>query len=67
MKIDLSCAQCGGNNFSLDEEKTDDCRIKCGDCGHNVGTLGELKQRVAEAVLGGPARTPPPRQVRRRA
>ena len=51
MKIELSCAACGGNGFDLDQDQADDYRIKCGDCGHEIGTLAELKERVAESVL----------------
>ena len=51
MKIELSCAACGGNGFDLDQDRADDCLIKCGDCGHEVGTLAELKERVADSVM----------------
>lgn len=51
MKIELNCASCGSNNFELGGAQTDDCVITCADCGHEVGTLGELKQRLAEEVI----------------
>lgn len=51
MRIDLACAACGKNRFSLEQAENDACVIHCEDCGHEVGTLGELKQQVALAVL----------------
>lgn len=51
MKIQLSCAACGNNRFSLDEAITDECMVRCRDCGHGIGTLGQLKSRVAEEVI----------------
>lgn len=50
MKIDLACAVCGSNNFELNEADTDDSEVACGECGHAIGTLGELKLRLAEEV-----------------
>jgi uncharacterized Zn finger protein len=50
MRIDLSCAECGKNRFSLTEAQNDACMIRCEDCGHEVGTLGELKRHFAAAV-----------------
>lgn len=51
MKIELACAACGQNRFTLDEASTDDCLVTCRDCGHEIGTLGQLKSRVAEEVI----------------
>jgi len=51
MKIELNCAACGSNHFELGGPRADDAVIACGDCGHVIGTLGELKLRVAEEVL----------------
>jgi uncharacterized Zn finger protein len=53
MRINLACAECGQNRFAFEGAETDDCLIHCEDCGHKIGTLRELKQRVALAVLGG--------------
>jgi DNA-directed RNA polymerase subunit RPC12/RpoP len=36
---------------SLDGEIADDVHIACADCGHRIGTMGELKQRIADEVL----------------
>ena len=44
MRVELSCAECGGNNFSLDEAVGDDSQIVCRDCGHEVGTFGQVKE-----------------------
>jgi uncharacterized Zn finger protein len=53
MRINLECAECGGNRFALDEAETDSCVIRCSDCGHEIGTLAELKERVAAEVIRG--------------
>jgi len=42
--VELSCAACGGNNFSLDEAVGDDSQIVCRDCGREVGTFGRVKE-----------------------
>lgn len=51
MRIELTCAHCGENHFRLDEAQADDSLISCEECGHLVGSLGQLKQQVAEQVL----------------
>ena len=51
MRIDLACTGCGNNRFTLEGAKSDGCVVFCEDCGHTVGTLGELKERIAVAVL----------------
>ena len=51
MRIELNCAACGSNRFSLDQGNSDRSLIICEDCGHEVGTLAKLKQMVAEEVL----------------
>lgn len=51
MRIELNCAMCGNNRFALDGEIADDCHVECADCGHKIGTMAELKQRVAAEVL----------------
>ena len=51
MRIDLTCKVCGQNRFSLEHDVEDDSHIKCEDCGHEIGTLAELKQQVAEEVI----------------
>ena len=51
MKIDLQCAACGSNKFELGEAETDECSVECGECGHAIGTMGQLKQMLAAEVL----------------
>lgn len=51
MRIELNCAVCGGNRFSLDQGNSDRSLIICEDCGHEVGTLAKLKQMVADEVM----------------
>ncbi len=51
MRIDLNCACCGSNRFSMDQAESDHSLIRCLDCGHLIGTLGNLKEQVAAEVL----------------
>ena len=51
MRIELACAECGSNRFSIDDAEHDTSRIYCKDCGHEIGTLGELKARIADEVI----------------
>jgi uncharacterized Zn finger protein len=51
MRIEINCAVCGSNNFELADAHTDDCTVSCADCGHILGTMGELKAQLAEEVL----------------
>jgi hypothetical protein len=51
MRIELTCAQCGRNSFNLGHGAEDDSVILCNFCGHEIGTMRELKERVAAEVL----------------
>lgn len=51
MRIELTCAECGKNRFNLGHGAEDDSVIRCDFCGHVIGTLAELKERVAAEVL----------------
>ena len=51
MRIDLNCAECGKNRFNLGDGTEDDSLIRCELCGHEIGTMAELKERVAAEVL----------------
>jgi uncharacterized Zn finger protein len=51
MRIEMNCRQCGNNRFTLQAGQADDATICCGDCGEPLGTLAELKERVAAEVL----------------
>lgn len=53
VKIELSCGECGSNRFALNQTQTDNCEISCEECSHVIGTLAELKARVAHTVLTG--------------
>lgn len=48
----MNCAVCGENHFTILEGLDDDAAdVNCSECGHYIGTMGELKQRVAAEVL----------------
>jgi DNA-directed RNA polymerase subunit RPC12/RpoP len=51
MRVELACSRCGRNRFTFPPEGTDSDVVKCGDCGHEIGTLASLKERVAMMVL----------------
>ena len=51
MRIDLTCAECHKNSFNLGHGTDDDSVIRCTSCGHRIGTMAELKERVAAEVL----------------
>jgi uncharacterized Zn finger protein len=51
MRIELTCAVCGKNNFEFPAGGGDQNAVTCGECGHFVGTMGDLKDAVARAVI----------------
>jgi DNA-directed RNA polymerase subunit RPC12/RpoP len=51
MRIELNCAKCGKNSFDLGHGAEDGSVIRCNGCGHKIGTMQELKERVAAEVL----------------
>ena len=51
--IDLSCGACGSNRIDIPAQARDDAPVLCEDCGHVLGSLGELKSQVEQAVLRG--------------
>jgi uncharacterized Zn finger protein len=51
MRIELNCAECASNNFELGDAQTDDCLVACAECGHVIGTMGQLKERLADEVI----------------
>lgn len=51
MRIELNCAECGRNRFTITRGMEDDAAVSCSECGHLIGTMGELKQRVAAEVM----------------
>lgn len=58
MRIELNCVVCGSNRFSLDRDVEDDSKVSCEDCGHEIGTLGQLKKRIADEVISRSIRKP---------
>ena len=51
MRIELNCAECGKNRFTIIEAMDDNALVRCSDCGHHIGTMAELKELVAAEVL----------------
>ena len=51
LRIDLSCAECGSNRLDIPARANDDSPVVCEECGHALGSLGEVKSRVEAAVL----------------
>jgi predicted nucleic acid-binding Zn ribbon protein len=51
MRIELNCAQCCGNRFTIEEDHADAAHVHCAECGHQVGTMAEVKERVATEVM----------------
>ena len=50
MRIDLTCAECGGNRFDYPLVLEDEASITCADCGHTIGTVADLQQKVLDAL-----------------
>ena len=50
-RIDLSCHQCGSNRLDIPANAEDDSPVVCEECGHALGSLGEVKRKVEQAVL----------------
>ena len=51
MRIELNCAECGENRFDSTKAVDGDAVVCCDACGHKIGTLAELKERVAADVM----------------
>lgn len=51
LSIDLACAQCGSNRLDIPASAADDSPVVCEECGHVLGSLGDVKSRVEQAVL----------------
>ena len=51
MRIELNCAECGGNRFSLDQGMSDRSLVICEECGREIGTMARLKAQVAAQVM----------------
>ena len=48
MPIQLVCPTCGNNRFDYPDR--DSGPVLCQFCGENIGTLGEVKAKIAEEV-----------------
>lgn len=59
MRIELNCAVCGNNHFDLGAGEADEGQVSCRDCGHKIGTMAELQERVAAEVLRRFSEPPP--------
>ena len=44
MRIELNCAEWGKNSFNLIAGAEGNCLIRCDLCGHEIGTMAELKE-----------------------
>jgi hypothetical protein len=51
MRIELNSSHCDDNRFSMDQANSDHSIVRCLDCGHLIGTLASLKERIADEVL----------------
>jgi hypothetical protein len=51
----LNCGNCGSDRFAYPFKVTDDSTIDCQDCGATVGTVAELRVRVASQIAHGSA------------
>lgn len=51
MRIELNCAECGENRFTIIQAMKNGSAVRCSTCGHQIGTMEELKERVAEEVM----------------
>jgi DNA-directed RNA polymerase subunit RPC12/RpoP len=51
VRIEMNCRKCGSNKFALGGPLADDAMIRCLSCGHKIGTMAELKERVAAEVM----------------
>lgn len=56
LRIDLSCAECGSNRLDIPANAGDDSPVVCMECGHTLGSMGDVKSRVEQAVLRGSGR-----------
>lgn len=51
MRIELKCAECADNSFSIIQGMEDDAIVSCSECGHEIGTMRELKEQLAAEVM----------------
>lgn len=53
MRVNISCAECGGNRFDYPLVLNDDSMIRCIDCDHEIGTVAQLQDKVVEQLTKG--------------
>jgi predicted nucleic acid-binding Zn ribbon protein len=58
MRIELNCAKCGENRFTIIQGMKDEADVSCSECGHKIGTMGDLKQLLAAEVMKRAAARP---------
>jgi uncharacterized Zn finger protein len=51
MRIELNCAVCGSNRFTIVAQMKNGDVVRCAECGHEIGTMAELQERVAAEVM----------------
>ena len=51
MRVELNCAECGDNRFTIIQAINNGTVVHCSKCGHEIGTIDELKERVAAEVM----------------
>jgi DNA-directed RNA polymerase subunit RPC12/RpoP len=50
VKIELKCAECGGNNLTYPMVMTGTSVITCADCEHELGTVADIQEKVVEQL-----------------
>lgn len=51
MRIELTRQECGNNQSVFPEGGDDDPEVSCAICNHLIGSMGDLKDAVAAAVI----------------
>jgi ribosomal protein S27E len=49
MRIELNCPTCANNRFDFPQKDSDP--VLCQFCGDSIGTLAEVKQKVADQAI----------------
>jgi hypothetical protein len=50
VKIELNCGKCGSNRFDYPIKLTDETMILCAECGHTIGTVVQLQQKLIDEL-----------------
>ena len=51
MRIELTCAECGENRFTIIQAMEEDSVVRCSECGREIGTMEDLAKRVTAEVM----------------